>query len=94
MCIGILGYMRATGATIIEVSESESKKLFAGSRTATKDQMIQAAMGYYPDANWPMRGGKVVAGTAEHMADAIAAIHAGVVTPEFSNLMKLLIKHS
>ena len=94
MCIGILGYMRAMGATIIEVSESESKKLFAGTRTATKDQMIQAAIGYYPDANWPMRGGKVVAGTAEHMADAIAAIHAGVVTPEFSNLMKLLIKHS
>lgn len=94
VCIGILGYMRATGATIIEVSESESKKIFVGKRTATKEEMINQAVGYYPDANWPRRGGKIVAGTAEHMADAIAAIHAGVNTPEFTNLMKLLIKHS
>jgi hypothetical protein len=93
VCIGILGYMRATGATIIEVSESESKKLFVGKRTATKEEMINRAVELYPDANWPRRGGKIVAGTAEHMADAIAAIHSGVNTPEFTNLMKLLIKH-
>ena len=94
VCIGILGYMRASGATIIEVSEAESKKLFVGKRTATKEEMINRAVALYPNANWPMRGGKIVAGTAEHMADAIAAIHAGVNTPEFTNLMKLLIKHS
>ena len=58
------------------------------------EEMINQAVALYPDANWPMRGGKIVAGTAEHMADAIAAIHAGVNTPEFTNLMKLLIKHS
>lgn len=94
VCIGILGYMRAQGATIIEVSESESKKVFTGKRTATKTDMIDAAYELYPEANWPKRGGKIVAGSAEHMADAIAAIHSGVQTPEFLNLLKLLSKHS
>lgn len=94
VCIGILGYMRAMGATIIEVSAGENKKGFTGDAKATKQMMIDTAFGHYPDANWPVRGGKIVAGTAEHMADAIAAIHAGVNTPEFSNLLKLLSKHS
>lgn len=92
ICIGVLGAIRAEGIPIIEVSESESKKNFTGKRTATKDEMIQTAMQWYPQANWPMRGGKVVAGTAEHMADAIAAIHAGVHTPMFQNLMRLYAK--
>lgn len=94
ICIGILGFMRAMGATIIEVSASENKKGFTGDSKATKKMMIDTAVGHYPDANWPIHGGKIVAGTAEHMADAIAAIHAGVNTPEFSNLLKLLSKHS
>lgn len=94
VCYGILGYMRAQGATIIEVTEAESKKVFAGNRKATKQDMIDVGTSLYPEANWPKRGGKIVAGTAEHMADAIAAIHSGVLTPEFQNLMKLLIKHS
>lgn len=94
VCIGIIGYMKALGATVIEVTAAESKKLFAGSKTATKQRMIDAAVSHYPDANWPMFHGKIVAGTAEHMADAIAAIHAGVRTPEFSNLLTLLSKHS
>ncbi|MFV0357757.1 MAG: hypothetical protein ACK5LG_22025 [Bacteroides thetaiotaomicron] len=94
VCVGILGYMRALDATIIEVTAAESKKIFAGTKTATKQQMIDAAIELYPDANWPKHGGKVVASTAEHMADAIAAIHAGVLTPEFTNLLTLLNKHS
>jgi hypothetical protein len=94
VCIGLLGFMRAMGTTIIEVNESESKKLMAGIRTATKQQMIDAAFTIYPNANWPMRGGKVVAGKAEHMADAIAAIHAGCQTQEFKALLTLLRKHT
>ena len=92
ICIGILGAIRAEGIPIIEVTEHESKKNFTGKRTATKEEMIQHAVEWYPNANWPTRGGKLVAGTAEHMADAIAAIHAGVHTPMFQNLMRLYAK--
>ena len=89
VCIGILGAIRATGIPFVEVSESESKKVMTGKRTATKEEMISAASIWYPDADWPMHGGKITAGRAEHMADAIAAIHAGVKTQQFQNLMRL-----
>lgn len=89
MCIGILGALRAMGIPFIEVSEAEAKKTMTGKRTATKEEMIAAAMIWYPDANWPMHNGKLTTGRAEHMADGIAAIHAGVKTQQFQNLMRL-----
>lgn len=90
ICIGVLGALRAKGMEIIEVSPDENKKIFTGNKAASKQQMIDTAMGLYPDANWPTRGGSVTASKAEHMADAVAAIHAGVQTPVFQNLMRLL----
>lgn len=92
ICIGLLGSLRASGYQIIEVTESESKKLFTGSRTATKKDMIQTAVGHYPESNWPKHAGKISESKAEHMADAIAAIHAGVNTPVFQQLMRLYEK--
>ena len=90
ICLGILSSLRTKGMEIIEVSPDENKKSFTGSKTATKQQMIDTAIGLYPDANWPMHGGKISASKAEHMADAVAAIHAGVQTPVFQNLMRLI----
>jgi len=94
ICIGILGSLRSKGIEIIEVTPTENKMIFTGSKTATKDDMIQKAIQLYPNANWPIdnRKGKggIIMGEAEHMADAIAAIHAGVQTPVFQNLMRLL----
>lgn len=90
ICIGVLGAIRAEGMEIIEVSPDENKKNFTGSKTATKQDMISTGMKWYPQANWPMHQGKVSASKAEHMADAVAAIHAGVQTPVFQNLMRLL----
>lgn len=89
MCLGILGAIRSQGIPLIEVSESECKKTMTGKRTATKDEMIQAATVWYPDSNWPMHRGTISASKAEHMADAISAIHAGVKTQQFQNLMRL-----
>lgn len=89
ICIGVLGSVRASGVPIIEVSANENKQNFVGSKTATKQQMIETARNYYPHANWPMHGGKISEAKAEHMADAIAAIHSGVQTPMFQNLMRL-----
>lgn len=90
VCVGILGSIRSMGIPLIEVSPIEVKKAFTGSVTATKELMIKTAVGFYPDANFPRQRGRIVA-KAEHMADAIAAIHAGVNTPMFQNLMRLLM---
>lgn len=88
VCVGILGVIRAEGIPLIEVTASEVKVHLSGSKTATKAEMIEAAVNYYPDANFPMQGKRIVA-KAEHVADAIGAIHAGVRTPTFQNLMRL-----
>jgi len=86
--VGILGAIRAFGIPVIEITALESKKIFTGNKNASKDQMIATAVRLYPDANFPMYRDEV-AKKAEHVADAIAAIHAGVQTPVFKNLMRL-----
>jgi len=73
---------------LIEVTPTENKKVFTGNKSATKRDMIDKAVELYPDANFPIHKGKVP-DKAEHMADAIASIHAGVRTPVFQNLMRL-----
>lgn len=101
LCIGILGTIRAEGIPLIEVSPTENKLAFTGNKTATKIQMISQAVSLYPEANWPRhaRDGKAgktswktgdLKNVAEHMADAIAAIHAGCNTPAFSAILQIL----
>lgn len=88
ICVGVLGAIRAEGIPLIEVTPLEVKKTFTGNRNATKEMMINTAVSLYPEANFPRQRGKVTL-KAEHVADAIAAIHAGAVTPMFQNLMRI-----
>lgn len=90
MCVGILGSLRANGTQLIEVTPSEVKVALSGDANATKQQMIDAATAHYPDANWPIHAGKLSNTKAEHLADAIGAIHAGVLTPVFQNIMSII----
>ena len=97
VCIGVLGSLAGLGITIIEVSPEENKKALTGIKYATKEAMISTAMAEYPTANWPRqeRNGATfkkgdLKAEAEHVADAIGAIHAGCATPTFQTLLKLL----
>jgi Holliday junction resolvasome RuvABC endonuclease subunit len=89
ICIGILAYLRASGHQVIELTPTEVKEVFTGNQTATKQDMIGKAIELYPDAEFPLFKGEV-ANSAEHLADAIATIHAGANTPIFRNLMNIL----
>lgn len=91
-CVGVLGAVRAEGIPLIEVTALEVKKALADKKDATKVEMINAALAIYPDANWPSHNGAISATKAEHVADAIGAIHAGVQTQMFQNLMRLFAK--
>ena len=91
VCVGILGALRAEGISLVEVTAFEVKKTFTGNKNATKQAMIDRALELYPEANFPRQGQRVVA-KAEHVADAVASIHAGVLTPTFQNLMRLFEK--
>lgn len=88
---GIVGALRAKGIIVIEVQAKAVKKALAGSPSATKADMIAAAMDLYPDAGWTFHKGQPT-NNCEHRADAIGAIHAGVLTPEFQQLMTLIQK--
>lgn len=99
VCVGILGAIRAEGIPLIEVTATEVKLALTSNKNATKAAMISEAVQWYPDANWPLyqQNGKgfkkgEIMGKAEHLADAIAAIHAGVHTSTFQNLMRLFQK--
>ena len=95
ICVGVLGAIRASRIPLYEVSPTEVKLAGAGIKTASKQQMIEWAMRAHPEANWPVyrRNGDdaISAAKAEHMADAVAAIHAGVKSQQFQQLLPLLV---
>ena len=93
VCVGVLGALRAIGIPFFEVTPTEVKLVSVGSKTASKKQMIDWATGRYPNAPWPTykQNGKILytESKAEHMADAIAAIHAGARLSAFQQMLKI-----
>lgn len=88
ICIGVLGSLR-TGSQFIEVTPNEVKLAAVGSRTATKKQMIDWAVKKHPEAPWPRKSnGEILMGDAEHMADAVGAIYAGLATDIFKQIIQ------
>jgi hypothetical protein len=94
ICVGILGAMRAFGGPFLEVTASEVKLATGQKKTASKKEMIAWAMKRHPEANWPtyIEHGKVLVSEAkaEHQADAVAAIHAGLNLNQFKQMLPLL----
>jgi Holliday junction resolvasome RuvABC endonuclease subunit len=88
ICVGILGAIRSLNIPLIEVTPTEVKVSLTGNKNATKDQMIKRAVELYPGATFPMHHGKMTS-KAEHVADAIGAIWAGVHTPTFQTILRL-----
>ena len=93
ICVGVLGALRANNRSFYEVTPTEVKMASYGSKTASKEQMIKWAMFKHPEANWPMKKengiNSVVMCKAEHMADAIGAIYAGITSNLFKQTLSL-----
>ena len=96
VCIGILGMVCNMRVPLIQVNAIETRKVITGKKEATKAQAIAWAMAKHPEAPWPMKTVQgvtsVVEGTAEHMADAIAAIYAAMETDTFKTMAMLAKK--
>jgi len=92
ICCGVLGALRASGVPFFEVTPNEVKLATVGKKTASKSEIIKRAVTHHPGANWPMQtknGASVpIASKAEHMADAIGAIEAGIELPSFQQLLQ------
>lgn len=84
-----LGIIASVQPAPIEVTPAQTKTHSVGIRTATKSEMIEWAVGMYPDADWLMRGDRIL-NSNEHLADAVGVIHAGLVSPEWGSVKNLL----
>ena len=86
-CLGVLA--SAVDWPMIQLTPTEVKMAAVGSKTASKAEMIAWATNLYPDLNWftTTRNGVVTySNKNEHLADAIAAIHAAIQTNEFKQM--------
>lgn len=96
ICVGVLGALRAQNIPFFEVTPTEVKLATIGKKTASKAEIIERAVAAYPQANWPLvtRNGEtnVVMSKAEHMADAIGAIEAGIQTEQFRSVLPFITK--
>ena len=94
ICVGVLGSLRAVGIPFFEVTPTEVKMATVGRKTATKLEMIQWATSQHPAASWPyykQKGVQIISeAKAEHMADAIGAIQAGIHSNPFLQSLPLL----
>jgi hypothetical protein len=93
ICVGILGSLRASGTPFLEVTPSEVKLATGLKKTASKREMIDWAVKRHPAANWPtyMEHGKTLVSEAkaEHQADAVAAIYAGLNLNQFKQMLAM-----
>jgi Holliday junction resolvasome RuvABC endonuclease subunit len=86
----VIGVLASLKMPYVLVLPSEVKMAGAGHKTASKEEMIAWAVKEIPDANWPKLRGRIVSGKAEHIADAYAAIQAGIKTQEFASALAIL----
>jgi len=78
ICVGVIA---ALGKRVIRVSAKDAKEVACDDPKATKADMIEWATTLYPDLPWltHKRHGEIVyTGANEHVADSIAAVHAGI----------------
>lgn len=94
-----LGVLASIGSTVdyrgrlIQVLPHEVKLAVTDSKHAAKEEMVEWATNAYPGLPWLRLNNKPtgrILNENEHLADALATIHAGVKTDEFKNLAQAL----
>ena len=87
VCTGVLASLRASTPTpFVLVNAFKTRKVISTEGPVSKEDAIAWATGLYPDAPWPRHNGKITNAKAEHMADAVTAIHACLNLPEFTSI--------
>lgn len=90
ICVGILGAIRSVSAHFFEVTPSEVKLAVANNKTASKQEMIDQIVNWHPEINWPSNKGKITSSKAEHIADSVGAIYAGLKLPSVLQIINLM----
>jgi Holliday junction resolvasome RuvABC endonuclease subunit len=77
-----VGVLSSCPIPIIQVNAEQVKMASIGKKTASKMDIINWAYKLYPDLPWLKSKDRLIQAN-EHMADAIATLHAGVLTDDF-----------
>lgn len=88
-----VGIMASCSKPLIQIQPTEAKKAAVGTKTASKQEMIEWATEKYPNAPWIRARGKkdgAITNANEHLADACAIIQAGINSTEFRNALTIL----
>lgn len=89
ICVGVLA---SCPIAMIQVTPVEVKLAGTGIKTATKDEMIEAAVAAHPYAKWltrKLKGEAILMNDNEHLADAVWAIQAGINTDQFKQAIAM-----
>lgn len=87
-----VGVLAACPIPLIQVTPTEVKVATVGTKTASKEQMIEFAMREHPKAPWKMRkvrGELRPTNDNEHLADAVGCVYAGLKTDQFAQAVSL-----
>lgn len=88
----VTGVLASLELPLIQVFPADVKIAAVGHRHAAKGEMVEWALKKHPEAPWITRKlkGKLVPTKAnEHLADALAAIYAGVRTQQFKQAVAM-----
>lgn len=86
--VGILASVMARPIQLVQVAPQPVKLHFAGSKTASKQQMIDTAMERHPHLPWRLHRGNPT-NDNEHLADAVAILEYGLSLPETKGFLEL-----
>ena len=89
ICVGVIA---SCPIPYFQLTPSEVKLIATGSKNASKEEMIVWATEKYPKANWlkrKLKGEMVLMNDNEHLADAVATIHAGINGSEFKQAIAM-----
>jgi Holliday junction resolvasome RuvABC endonuclease subunit len=90
ICVGV---MASCPVPLIQVTPFEVKLAATGNRNASKQEMIEWAVEKHPDASWirhKSKGEMKLTAANEHLADALAAVYAGILTDQFKQAMSIV----
>jgi len=85
-----IGLVACSPIPILQVQNFQAKLAAVGTKTASKEEMMEWAREEYPDAPWRQRkfkGKMVYTNDNEHLADACAIAKAGIGLQEFKQLL-------
>lgn len=85
-----VGVLASAPVPLIQVQPFETKLAVVGTKTASKEEIMEWAYARHPDAPWrtrKLKGRAVKVKDNEHIADACAIAEAGIRTAEFRQLL-------